>query len=154
LLAGTSAAQDSLPAKATAVSEKDYFPLSDMTDRVLLYFEIQSDTKAALLYQWEGQLYYALIREDDRIEFHFPQIETLNTKRSLKEKAFKYSPGNNWVDFNYAGAKYQIYETDQSLGIKVTTRDCTYELKGIKATAIGSLKQLKRKLTNVVSETI
>ena len=132
-------------------TQKLYFPLEEMTSQILLYFEIEKNGKAAVLYEIDQKLHYVFLQKDDVVEFYFPPTEDAGTQTVPQEKGFNYNPKDNTLTFYNGAAQYQIYETDQTIGIKVNTGGKSYNLKGVKSEAVGSLKALNRKLTNVTN---
>lgn len=146
--------QDKLPAKITdySVQYGTYFPLEEMTAQILLYFEIKNNGKAAVLYEIDQELHYVFLKEDDLVEFYFPQEKKSDQQKLKQEKVFNYDLNGNRLTFQNGSVRYQIYETGETVGIKVQTGGKAYDLEGIKSTAVGSLKKLKAKLTNVINE--
>lgn len=154
VLARENFAQTTLPVKDLNFSDKDrtYFPLDEMTSQILLYFEIEKSGKAAVLYEIDQKLHYVFLQKDDLVEFYFPQTQGSGTKGAEEEKIFNFSERDNKLTFKNGPAEYQIYETERTVGIKVKTGSKTYDFKGVKSTAIGSLKKVKAKLINVINE--
>lgn len=146
--------QDKLPEKTNSYSAQygTYFPLDEMIVNILLYFEIENNGKAAVLYEINQELHYVFLKKDNKVEFYFPQKEESNQQKLNEKKVFTYDPKGNKLTFQNVSAQYQIYETEETVGIIVQTRGKTYDLNGVKSTAVGSLKKLKAKLINVVNE--
>lgn len=133
-------------------TEKLYFPLEEMTSQILLYFELEHNGKVVTLYEIDEKLHYVFLQKGDLIEFYFPKTDDLDTETTLQKKDFSYNSTDKVLTFSNNTARYQIYETDYSIGIMVETNGKTYDMKGMKSTAIGSLKKLNTKLTNVINE--
>src|SRR5690606_17055660 len=103
-----------------------YFPFEEMMSQIIVYFELEKSEKS--------------------VEFYFPQPDGNET-----EWDFNYHQNEETLTFSNEEAQYRIYETDDSVGIKVTTNGKTYDMQGVKSTAIGSLKNMKLiKLTNIL----
>src|SRR5690554_2279203 len=131
------------------VTEKLYFPLEEMTSQILLYFELEKKEKVVVLYEIDEKLHYVFLQKDDLVEFYFPQTDSESAE---SKKDFAYNPKEQTLTFTNEKAQYQIYETEQNISIKVKTNEKTYDMKGVIPTAIGSLKKLNIKLTNVINE--
>ena len=123
-----------------------YFPFEEMMSQIIVYFELEKSGKSVVLYEMDNKLHYVFLQEDDLVEFYFPQPDGNET-----EWDFNYHQNEETLTFSNEEAQYRIYETDDSVGIKVTTNGKTYDMQGVKSTAIGSLKNMKLiKLTNIL----
>lgn len=108
--------------------------------------------KAAVLYENEHRLHHVFLKQDNRVEFYFPHTKDSYLSGVGGKQVFKYNERNNQLNFKNNKSLHQIYETENTVGIKLQIGVNTYEMKGIKSTAVGSLKKLKAKLTNVINE--
>jgi len=111
-----------------------YFPMEEISSRILLSFELEKNGKRAILYETDQELHYAFIQKDESVEFHFPG--------DAENTGFVYDRNDRTLMFTNKSAQYQVYETDKTVGIKVTTNGKNYEMRGVKKTAIGSLNKL------------
>lgn len=66
---------------------------------------------------------------------------------------FTYDSDDKTLKFKNKDAEYILYETDNSIGIKILTNGKTYDMKGNYETNIGSLTKLRTvKLLNVLHD--
>ncbi len=130
--------------------KKLFFPVEDLSDQILFSFELEKNKKRVILYKSDENLNYALIREDEEVEFYYPLLnkETFNIDYSSND--FEFDSKKNTLHFQNADAEYEIYETGNTVGIKVQTKGKTYHLKGKEGSKIASLSEiLSKNLKNI-----
>src|SRR5690554_4089275 len=133
------------------IVEKLYFPMEEMMSKIILYFELDND-KSAILYELDNRLHYVFLKEVDEVEFYFPQNGSIDAEQN-NLYPFTYSQQNNQLEFSNKNAKYQIYETENEIGIHVFTNGKKYNRQGNNNTVIGALKYIKNwKLINTKHE--
>ena len=112
--------------------------MEEYSSDIIFSFELEKSKKRMIVYQNYNTLNYALILDDNELEFYYPD---LNADEENQEK-FVYDNDKNTLTFTNNSAEYQIYETENSVGIKVKTNGKIYDLKGKKSTAIGTLEEI------------
>jgi len=123
---------------------KNYFPLEVMESEIIFSFDLAKSGKKLLVYQTGKILNYALILNDEEIEFYFPQPDSHEKGDLTNDGNFTYDMDENTLSFKNTDAEYLIYETGDNVGIKVKTKGKTYNLKGLKSTVKGDLKELRK----------
>lgn len=111
----------------------------------ILSFTVPENGKTVTLFNINDRtLNYVLLKKDGTVEFKYP-LETI-----YQNPDFKYNPNQRSVTFKNKNASYQVYETNNTVGIKVIVDNKTYNLMGNYQTKKGSLQKLARtKLDNV-----
>lgn len=118
---------------------------------VIMAFNLKGKNKKVVLFNINDRtLNYALVGEEDIVEFNYP-IETVYANPD-----FTLMNGGNDLVFNNDNAEYKIYQISiggkiSSVGILVKANGKTYDLKGDITTIKGNLSNIP-KLDNVVFE--
>lgn len=128
-------------------------PYNTYETDTLLYFDLNKSNKKVVLFKSDEYLYYALLKPDETIEFYYPQPFYDETKENYVYGNFTYDSDDKTLKFKNKDAEYILYETDNSIGIKILTNGKTYDMKGNYETNIGSLTKLRTvKLLNVLHD--
>lgn len=128
-------------------------PYGTYEKNTLLYFDLYKNEKKVVLFTLDEFLYYALLKPDETIEFYYPQPFYDETKEDYIYGYFTYDSNDKTLKFKNKDAEYILYETDNSIGIKVLSNGKTYDMNGNYETNIGSLKKLRTvKLLNVLHD--
>lgn len=116
---------------------------------LLMSFDLKDKNKKVVLFNINDRtLNYALVGEEDVVEFNYP-VETIYANPD-----FTLMNGSNDLLFKNNNAEYKIYQINASgkitaIGIVVKVNGKTYDLKGDITTLKGSLSKIP-KLDNVV----
>ncbi len=128
-------------------------PYDAYENDTLLYFDLDKNDKKVVLFTSDEYLYYALLKTDESIEFYHPKPFYDETENGYVYGNFTYDSDDKTLKFKNKDAEYVLYETDNSIGIKVITKGKTYDMKGDYVTTNGSLTRLRTvKLLNVLHD--
>jgi hypothetical protein len=115
-----------------------FFDAETNGNNVEFSFEIEKNKKQVLLFTMNGDnLAYALIGQDKRVEFLYP--ESLNGKPP--GFAFTITSKQHVLSFANKNAKYIVYEEKdgENVGVAVKVDGKTYDLTGIPKSKSGTL---------------
>lgn len=115
---------------------------------IIFTFQLEKNEKEVVIYRQGDRLHYALLRKDGEVEFFYPEITFNESGKEMNEK-FVYKQNKTGLSFTNENAQYEVYETEKTVGVIVKTKGKTYNLKGIKSTALGSIEVLEHSFTNV-----
>lgn len=107
----------------------------------ILSFKLLGNDKRVVLYNINDRmLYYALIVDNDKVEFSFP------VEAEYKNPDFRVNGNHSKLTFQNQNVIYTVYDEEKqgrkTVGIKVTIDNEVYDLKGDVNTAKGSLKDI------------
>ena len=106
---------------------------------VLVTFELQRNKKRVVVFAIEDVMYYALEQSDGAVEFYFPEAYYDENRSETIYKPFTFDTVEKTLRFQNEDALYTLYETKNSVGIKVLVDGKTYDLKGLRSSLSGSL---------------
>ncbi|MFT4094265.1 MAG: hypothetical protein QM640_11565 [Niabella sp.] len=107
----------------------------------MLSFTLEKNAKKIVLFPSDSILYYTLLKPDDFIEFSYPKPKWTEASQDYIYDHFTYDGASGTLRFKNKETEYIIYETGNSIGVKVTTKGNSYDLKGVYTSKKGSLKQ-------------
>lgn len=127
-----------------------FLPYDFDDNKAVLVFMLSQSRKKVLLFEEEDILFYVLLKPDESMEFSFPQAVYDETTGSASFNTFTFRSPQKALVFSNKQVRYELYETDKTIGIKVAASGKSYDLKGDKASQKGSLKAITGlKVTNV-----
>lgn len=103
-------------------------------------FQLENKGKTVLVYKFNERLSYALLLDDNLIEFDY--AKDVQEEGGKSDFVFKHQNGSYTLDFRNKNVNYQVYEKGQSIGVNVIIGKKEYHLPGNTNTKEGSLKQL------------
>lgn len=133
------------------ITTKQYMFHEDYGKDIIFTFQLEKNEKDVVIYQHGDRLNYALLRKDGEVEFFYPDFTYDESGKAL-DVNFIYKQSKNELSFKTKDAQYEIYETEKTVGVIVKTKGKTYNLKGIKSTALGSMKLYENSYTNVTNQ--
>lgn len=133
------------------ITAKTYMFTEDYGDDIIFTFQLEKNEKDVVIFRQGDRLYYALLRKDGEVEFFYPEYFYDENGKELNEK-FVYTQNKTGLSFTNEDAQYEVYETEKTVGVIVKTKGKTYNLKGIKSTALGSIELYEHLYTNVINQ--
>lgn len=98
---------------------------------ILFSFTLQKSGKRVILAEHSNFLYYMLIKtnknKDETVEFSYPYFANDEQEETL---TYNIKGTEETLSFANPSASYQIYNSPTGVGIRVTTKGKTYDLKG------------------------
>ncbi len=142
--------ETSYPGGKERVKTRLFLPYDFNESKAALVFTLSQSRKKVLLFEEEGVLFYVLLKPAESVEFSFPQAIYDETTGSASFDTFTFRSSPKSLVFSNKQARYELYETDTTIGIRVTANSKSYDLKGDKVSQKGSLKAITGlKVTNV-----
>lgn len=122
---------------------------------VLLSFKVAKNGKEVVLFKCDDDLRYAFLTKDGIVEFAYPSISDIGNSNpydfSLHRDGMNLK--DEWINFSNDDADYEIYNEQNKVGIKVTTKGKIYNMIGDLSTRKGFVAPIyfdpNKKLENV-----
>lgn len=113
------------------VKQEDILFLRDNNANVLFSFDLQNKSRTVMLINNDEYLYYIFAKENTRgdsiAEFYYPSNNAPNIDQPL---TYNVDNGEETISFANQSAKYEIYNTRDKVGIRVTTNGKVYDMPG------------------------
>jgi|SRR5690554_4748599 len=106
---------------------------------IVVSFELEKSKKRVVVFTINHVLYYALEQQDSYLEFYFPKPYYDEIRKETIYKSFTFDTVDKTLSFHNVDAVYTLYQTENTVGIRVKTEGKTYDLKGIYSSLSGSL---------------
>lgn len=107
-------------------------------------FSLEKDKRSVICFSYNNWVNYTILQRlrdyndyfNNYIEFLYPTIH------SPGEFLYDKTKGMETLTFTNGDAIYTIYESSQKVGIQVATKGKKYDLKGVKSSQYGSIREL------------
>ena len=105
--------------------------LDNNGNEVLFSFDLKNKDRTVMLIDEGETLYYTFIKQnedkDSIAEFYYPNDKAAKEDQSL---TYKVNNGEETLTFSNESAKYEIYNSKNKVGVRVTTNGKVYDMPG------------------------